>query len=62
LKDEFFDRFNYEQYGGSPVLGVNAPVVIGHGISSPLAVKNMVLQSREMITTGLIEKIRIAFK
>lgn len=62
LKDEFFDRFNYEQYGGSPVLGVNAPVVIGHGISSPLAVKNMVLQSREMITTGLVEKIRIAFK
>ena len=62
LKDEFFDRFNYEQYGGSPVLGVNAPVVIGHGISSPLAVKNKVLQSREMITTGLIEKIRIAFK
>ncbi|TDG37797.1 phosphate acyltransferase PlsX [Pedobacter changchengzhani] len=62
LKDEFFDRFNYEQYGGSPVLGVNAPVVIGHGISSPTAVKNMVLQSREMITTGLIEKIRVAFK
>jgi len=62
LKDEFFDRFNYEQYGGSPVLGVNAPVVIGHGISSPLAVKNMVLQSREMITTGLVEKITMAFK
>lgn len=62
LKDEFFDRFNYEQYGGSPVLGVNAPVVIGHGISSPLDVKNMVLQSREMITTGLVEKIRMAFK
>lgn len=62
LKDEFFDRFNYEQYGGSPVLGVNAPVVIGHGISSPIAVKNMVLQSREMITTGLVEKIRMAFK
>lgn len=62
LKDEFFDRFNYEQYGGSPVLGVNAPVVIGHGISSPTAVKNMVLQSREMITTGLVDKIRNAFK
>ncbi|UKT63188.1 phosphate acyltransferase PlsX [Pedobacter mucosus] len=62
LKDDFFDRFNYEQYGGSPVLGVNAPVIIGHGISSPRAVKNMVMQSREMITTGLIEKIRVAFK
>jgi glycerol-3-phosphate acyltransferase PlsX len=62
LKDEFFDRFNYENYGGSPVLGVNAPVVIGHGISTPLAVKNMILQSRDMITTGLVEKIQAAFK
>ncbi len=33
FKDEFFDRFNYEQYGGSPILGINAPVLIGHGIS-----------------------------
>jgi len=62
FKDEFFDRFNYENYGGSPVLGVNAPVVIGHGISTPKAVKNMVLQSREMINTGLVEKIQAAFK
>ncbi len=62
FKDEFFDRFNYENYGGSPVLGVNAPVIIGHGISSPTAVKNMLLQSRDMITTGLVEKIQAAFK
>ncbi|MEJ2883405.1 phosphate acyltransferase PlsX [Pedobacter sp. GR22-6] len=61
LKDEFFDRFNYENYGGSPVLGVNAPVVIGHGISSPTAVKNMILQSRDMVTTGLVAKIQAAF-
>jgi glycerol-3-phosphate acyltransferase PlsX len=62
LKDEFFDRFNYENYGGSPVLGVNAPVIIGHGISSPLAVKNMIFQSRDMINTGLVGKIQAAFK
>jgi glycerol-3-phosphate acyltransferase PlsX len=62
IKDEFFDRFNYENYGGSPVLGVNAPVIIGHGISSPLAVKNMIMQSRDMIATGLVEKIQAAFK
>jgi glycerol-3-phosphate acyltransferase PlsX len=62
LKDEFFDRFNYENYGGSPVLGVNAPVVIGHGISSPEAVKNMIFQSRDMITTGLVGKIQAAFQ
>jgi glycerol-3-phosphate acyltransferase PlsX len=62
LKDEFFDRFNYENYGGSPVLGVNAPVVIGHGISSPDAVKNMIFQSRDMINTGLVGKIQAAFQ
>jgi glycerol-3-phosphate acyltransferase PlsX len=62
LKDEFFDRFNYEQYGGSPILGVNAPVVVGHGISSPVAIKNMVLLSRNMIETNLIDKIKLAFQ
>lgn len=62
LKDEFFDRFNYENYGGSPVLGVNAPVLIGHGISSPEAIKNMIFQSRDMITTGLVAKIQAAFQ
>lgn len=61
FKDEFFDRFNYERYGGSPILGVNAPVIIGHGISSPEAIKNMVLQSREMICSKFIDKIRSAF-
>lgn len=62
FEDEFFARFNYEQYGGSPILGVNAPVIIGHGISSPEAIKNMILLSRSMITTKLIEKITSAFK
>jgi len=61
FKDEFFDRFNYEQYGGSPILGVNAPVIIGHGISSPEAIKNMVLLSRTMIESKLVEKITAAF-
>ncbi|WP_291403347.1 phosphate acyltransferase PlsX [Daejeonella sp.] len=62
FKDEFFDRFNYEQYGGSPILGVNAPVLIGHGISSPEAIKNMVLLSRTMVETKFVDKIREAFK
>ena len=62
LKDEFFDRFNYEQYGGSPILGVNAPVVVGHGISSPEAIKNMILLSKNMIETNLVDKIKQAFQ
>lgn len=61
FKDEFFDRFNYEQYGGSPILGVNAPVIIGHGISSPEAIKNMILLSRNMIEAKLVEKIAAVF-
>ncbi|WP_423148946.1 phosphate acyltransferase PlsX [Rubrolithibacter danxiaensis] len=61
FKDDFFDRFNYEQYGGSPILGVNAPVIIGHGISTPEAIKNMIFQSRDMIASKLIEKITAAF-
>jgi glycerol-3-phosphate acyltransferase PlsX len=61
FKDEFFDRFNYEQYGGSPILGVNAPVIIGHGISSPEAIKNMVLLSKTMIESKLVDKIKAAF-
>lgn len=62
FKDDFFDRFNYEQYGGSPILGVNAPVLIGHGISTPEAIKNMVLLSKTMIEAKIIDKIRAAFK
>ncbi|EEI94028.1 fatty acid/phospholipid synthesis protein PlsX [Sphingobacterium spiritivorum ATCC 33300] len=61
INDEFFDRFNYEQYGGTPILGVNAPVIIGHGISPPEAIKNMVLQSRAMIQSNFIDKIRSVF-
>ncbi len=61
LDDPFFDRFNYEQYGGSPILGINAPVIIGHGISSPEAIKNMILLSKNMIESNIIEKIKSAF-
>lgn len=62
LKDEFFDRFNYEQYGGSPILGVNAPVIIGHGISTPEAIKNMILLSKTMVESKFISKVIAAFK
>ncbi len=42
MKDDFFDKTNYESVGGSPILGVNGNVVIAHGISSALAIKNMI--------------------
>jgi phosphate acyltransferase len=61
LSDEYFDRFNYELYGGTPILGVNGSVMIGHGISSPIAIQNMILLSLEVAETKLHEKIKEAF-
>jgi glycerol-3-phosphate acyltransferase PlsX len=60
--DEYFDRFNYETYGGTPILGVNANVIIGHGISNAKAIKNMVMLSREVVNARLPEKIQLAFQ
>ena len=61
LQDDYFDRFNYEIYGGTPILGVNGNAIIGHGISSPLAVKNMLLLAKDVAEADLSEKIKTAF-
>ncbi|HLG36236.1 MAG TPA: phosphate acyltransferase PlsX [Bacteroidia bacterium] len=57
FNNDYFERFNYENYGGTPVLGVNAPVIIGHGISNAKTIKNMILFSKEIIDARLSEKI-----
>jgi glycerol-3-phosphate acyltransferase PlsX len=62
IQDEYFDRFNYENYGGTPILGVNGAVMIGHGISNDKAIKNMLLHTAEVIDAKLSEKIKIAFQ
>ena len=59
--DEYFDRFNYELYGGTPVLGINSNVIIGHGVSSALAFKNMMLLSKEVLEAKLNDKIKKIF-
>jgi glycerol-3-phosphate acyltransferase PlsX len=61
IKDEYFDRFNYENYGGTPILGVKGNVIIGHGISNEIAVKNMILLANEVAVTGLAIKVNEAF-
>lgn len=55
--DEYFDKFNYELYGGTAVLGINSNVIIGHGISSALAFKNMLLLSKDVVNAKLNDKI-----
>lgn len=61
INDAYFNRFNYELYGGTPVLGINSTVMIGHGISSPLAIKNMLLLSKNVVESKLSDKIKQAF-
>jgi len=61
ISDEYLDQFNYENYGGTPFLGINAPVVIGHGASSDMAVKNMIILTKEIIESKISDKIKEAF-
>jgi phosphate acyltransferase len=61
ISDPFFERFNFENYGGTPLLGINSPVIIGHGISNEKAIMNMILQTRLVIQTNLCEIIKEAF-
>ena len=60
VHEPFFDRFNYENYGGLPVLGVNGNVIIGHGISNATTIKNMILFTREVVASRLNDRIREA--
>ncbi len=58
ITDEYFDRFNYEDYGGTPILGVNGSVIVGHGISNKFAIKNMILLTKEIHKARIDVKIK----
>jgi glycerol-3-phosphate acyltransferase PlsX len=61
IQHEFLDRFNFELYGGTPVLGVAKPVIIGHGISHGIAFANMIRLAQKMIEADLMEKMKASF-
>jgi glycerol-3-phosphate acyltransferase PlsX len=58
LKDDYLDRFNFTNYGGSPILGINKPVIIGHGISKANTIVNMIRLARDVVSSGLVDKIK----
>jgi len=53
---------DYQEHGGVPLLGVNGICIIGHGSSTPMAIKNMVLKAYEMYKADLVKKIENSFK
>ncbi|TBR19703.1 MAG: phosphate acyltransferase PlsX [Chitinophagaceae bacterium] len=61
IQHNYFDRFNFENYGGTPVLGVNKPVIIGHGISQNLAFQNMILLAQKMAEKDVMGKMKQEF-
>ncbi|MBL7753321.1 MAG: phosphate acyltransferase PlsX [Chitinophagaceae bacterium] len=54
IQDEFLAKFNHELYGGVPVLGVNKPVVVGHGISKAHSFHGMLDVAAKMIESNLL--------
>jgi phosphate acyltransferase len=61
IQHPYFERFNFEIYGGTPVLGVNKPVIIGHGISQAKAFSNMLKLSAKMISSDLFLQMQSSF-
>lgn len=53
---------DYQEHGGVPLLGVNGISIIGHGSSTPKAIRNMVLKAFEMHKKDLVKKIENSIK
>ncbi|MDP3927728.1 MAG: phosphate acyltransferase PlsX [Bacteroidota bacterium] len=62
INDEYLESFNYENFGGTPIMGVNAPVIIGHGISNAKAFKNMLHSAKQVVDSNLVQIIHDAFQ
>jgi glycerol-3-phosphate acyltransferase PlsX len=58
LDNAYFNRFNFEIYGGTPVLGVAKPVIIGHGISGATAFMNMIHLAQQMIEKEVMQRMK----
>jgi len=62
IDNEYFNRFNFELYGGTPVLGVEKPVLIGHGISKETAFRSMIDEAVKMLQTDVLGKVKEAIR
>ena len=62
VSSPFLDKFNYENYGGTPILGINRAVLIGHGISSPVAFNKMINLAETVVDSNLVEELKKLFR
>jgi glycerol-3-phosphate acyltransferase PlsX len=61
VNNDYLNRFNFRNYGGSAILGVNEPVIVGHGISKEDSFCNMFKLAIDVVNSKLIEKIKQSF-
>ncbi|MFT5347964.1 MAG: glycerol-3-phosphate acyltransferase PlsX [Bacteroidia bacterium] len=61
VEDDFLNKFNFEHYGGTPILGIKKPVIIGHGITKAKTFRNMIKLSKSVVDSNLISKIELSF-
>ena len=61
IQDEFLDKFNHRLYAGVPVLGINKPVIVGHGVSDQVSFLGMLVMARRMLMTKMNDKIKESF-
>lgn len=55
---KILSEFDYQNYGGVPLLGVNGVAIIGHGKSSAVAIKNMIFRAVDMVKKNVNNKIK----
>ncbi len=58
---EFLSKLNYEETGGALLLGVDGNVVIGHGRSTSIAVKNAIKTASSCVKSSLSERLKEEF-
>lgn len=51
-------RVDASEYGGAPLLGVNGTCIIGHGSSTPKAVKNAIRMAKRFVEERVTEHIQ----
>ncbi len=61
IQDEFLDKFNHRLYAGVPILGINKPVIVGHGVSDQVSFLGMLTMARKMLLTKMNDKIIASF-
>ncbi|MCP4050770.1 MAG: phosphate acyltransferase PlsX [bacterium] len=54
---KFKKRFDHEEYGGAPLLGINGVSIVAHGSSSAVAVKNAVRNAIRAVENNMVYRI-----